>query len=175
VIETLGDPFTIRPYAPADRPALEAMYADFQPKRAAQGLPPESADAQRRWLDSTLARGSHQVADAEGTIVGHVMLIPFDRAGEAATGMVELANFVHQSARNRGLGTALNRAAVKAACEAGYRRVWLSVEPSNRAAVRSYERAGFRRLPGSLWAPEIEMAVDLGVQASSGPGSIVQC
>jgi hypothetical protein len=39
----------------------------------------------------------------------------------------------------------------------------LSVEPGNRAAVRSYEKAGFRRLPGSNWAPEVEMAVDLPV------------
>jgi ribosomal protein S18 acetylase RimI-like enzyme len=165
--------FVIRPYAPADRPALEAMYADFEPKRAAQGLPPQNADGQRRWLDRTLARGYHQVAECAGRVVGHVMLIPMDANGDRARGgaeaSVELANFVHQSVRNRGLGTALNRAAVDAACKAGYRRVWLSVEPSNRAAIRSYERAGFRRLPGSLWAPEIEMAV------ACGPGCIVDC
>ncbi|MBI4543292.1 MAG: GNAT family N-acetyltransferase, partial [Gemmatimonadetes bacterium] len=42
-----------------------------------------------------------------------------------------------------------------------YQRVWLSVEPSNRSAVRSYEKVGFQRLPGSLWAPEMEMEVRL--------------
>ena len=61
-------PFVIRPYVPADRRALEAMYADFEPKRAAQGLPPESPDARRRWLDRTLARGHHQVAELDGRI-----------------------------------------------------------------------------------------------------------
>jgi RimJ/RimL family protein N-acetyltransferase len=172
VIETGRVSFAIRPYGPADRAALEAMYADFEPKRAAQGLPPQSPEAQRRWLDRTLARGRHQVAEHNGRIVGHVMLIPMD--GESEGGSVELANFVHQSVRNRGLGTALNRAAVKAACAAGYRRVWLSVEPSNRAAIRSYEHAGFRRLPGSLWAPEIEMAVDVDAGATAyGPGCTV--
>src|SRR5690606_28199983 len=120
-------PFTIRPYLPSDRPALAAMYADFEPKRAAQGLPPESPDAQRRWLDRTLARGIHQVAEHDGRIVGHVMLIPMDAERDGRPDSAELANFVHQSFRNRGLGTALNRAAVKAAADAGYRRVWLSV------------------------------------------------
>jgi L-amino acid N-acyltransferase YncA len=75
--------------------------------------------------------------------------------------------------RNRGIGTALNRAAVAAARADGNRRVWLSVEPSNRAAILSYERAGFRRLPGSLWAPEIEMAIDFDVAADADAGVAV--
>lgn len=163
--------FVIRPYVPADRPALDAMYADFEPKRAAQGLPPQNADGQRRWLERTLARGFHQVAESEGRVVGHVMLIPMDKDGDREAS-AELANFVHQSVRNRGLGTALNLAAVNAAWKAGYRRVWLSVEPSNRAAIRSYERAGFRRLPGSLWAPEIEMAVDVAAVCAADQGPV---
>ncbi|MGH7445308.1 MAG: GNAT family N-acetyltransferase, partial [Longimicrobiales bacterium] len=84
---------------------------------------------------------------------GHVMLIPMD--GDA----VELANFLHQSVRNRGIGTHANAVALDVARERGLRAVWLSVEPSNRAAVRSYEKVGFQRRPGSLWAPEIEMEV----------------
>jgi ribosomal protein S18 acetylase RimI-like enzyme len=168
--------FTIRAYAKADRWGLEAMYADFEPKRAAQGLPPTGDEGRRRWLDRTLSRGRHQVAVVAGRILGHVMLIPMDGdAGSDGDGdgagarprAAELANFVHQSVRNRGIGTDLNRAAVAAARADGYRRVWLSVEPSNRAAILSYERAGFRRLPGSLWAPEIEMAVDFEVAAAA--------
>jgi L-amino acid N-acyltransferase YncA len=83
------------------------------------------------------------------------MLMPME------DGVVELANFVHQSVRDRGIGTALNRIAIDAARACGAQRVWLSVEPSNRAAIKSYEHAGFQRLPGSLWAPEMEMALDL--------------
>jgi diamine N-acetyltransferase len=134
------------------------MYADFRPKRVAQGLPPTRAILQRRWLDRVLGRGVHLAAEVDGRIVGHIMLMPMREEGS-----VELASFLHQSARNRGIGTALNRVALDIAREMGYERVWLSVEPSNRAAVRSYEKAGFRRLPGSLFAPEIEMAVSLGV------------
>jgi ribosomal protein S18 acetylase RimI-like enzyme len=147
--------FLIRRYDPQDRPLLEAMYEDFEPKRAAQGLPPASADPLRRWLDRVLSGGQHLLVEVEGRVVGHVMLIPMDG------GSVELANFLHQSIRNRGIGTRLNRMLVDFAREDGFRRIWLSVEPSNRAAVRSYEKAGFRKLPGSLWSPEIEMAVEL--------------
>jgi len=145
----------VRYYDPADRASLEAMYADFEPKRAAQGLPPDSPERLRAWLDRVLARGIHLVVEVGGRVLGHVMLIPMEDA------TTELANFLHQSIRNRGIGTALNRLAAEIAREAGYRRVWLSVEPSNRPAIHSYQNAGFRQLPGSLWAPEIDMALDL--------------
>jgi RimJ/RimL family protein N-acetyltransferase len=159
-----GEAFTVRDYAPADRTALEEMYADFEPKRAAQGLPPEGGAALARWLDRSLARGRHLVVEIDGTLLGHVMLVPLD--GDT----VELANFLHQSIRERGIGTALNMVAVRLAREDGCRRVWLSVEPSNRAAVRSYQKSGFRRLPGSHWAPEVEMEVLLAPEA--GPGEV---
>ncbi|MBX6365056.1 MAG: GNAT family N-acetyltransferase [Gemmatimonadetes bacterium] len=151
-----GRTFRVRYLTPADRPALRAMYRDFEPKRAAQGLPPAGDAALDRWLDRVLATGTHLVVEVDDVLAGHAMLIPMEEEGAA-----ELANFLHQSVRNRGIGTELNRIAVDLARDAGYRRVWLSVEPSNRAAVRSYEKAGFRLLPGFLWAPEVEMAVDL--------------
>lgn len=164
--DKLGEPFGVRPLEPSDKAELELMYQEFEPKRAAQGLPPADAPSIRRWLDRTLALGRHFVVmvpppsarAANGgakfpaaRIVGHVMLVPMEE------GTVELANFLHQSVRDRGIGTLLNRFAVDVARREGLRRVWLSVEPGNRAAVRSYEKAGFRRIPGSLWAPEIEM------------------
>lgn len=160
-----GEAFDVRPLEPRDRAALEVMYAEFEPKRSAQGLPPEGHVALRRWLDRTLPSGQHLVVEVSGRVLGHAMLVPVD---DACT--VELANFLHQSIRDRGIGTALNRIALDEARRAGLRRVWLSVEPSNRAAVRSYEKAGFRRLPGSLWAPEIEMEATLEELADTPPG-----
>lgn len=146
-----GRPFRVRPYAPEDRAALEAMYADFEPKRAAQGLPPEGEAAVRRWLDRVLPRGTQLVVEVGGRVLGHVMLIPMD------ADTLELANFLHQSIRNRGIGTALNRVGLELARGAGFRKVWLSVEPTNRAAVRSYQKAGFEASAASILAPEIEM------------------
>lgn len=150
-----GDPFVIRVYRPEDRAAIEAMFRDFVPKRAAQGLPPGDERLRARWLDRVLGQGHHLVVEVDDVVVGHGMLIPFE------DGRAELANFLHQSVRNRGIGTALNRALLELGRAHGIRRVWLSVEPSNRPAVRSYEKAGFQRRFATAWSPELEMEADL--------------
>lgn len=156
LVDKGGRRFAIRPIAADDRVALEAMYLDFQPKRMAQGLPPGDEPGLRHWLNRIMATGDHLVVEVDGELVGHGFLIPMD------ADTVELANFLHQDVRGRGIGTALNHALLGLARQRGHYRVWLSVEPWNRAAVRSYQKAGFRQLPGSLWAPEIEMEAELG-------------
>ena len=153
--DKLGETFVLRPYRDEDRAGLQAMYDDFEPKRVAQGLPPAGVEARARWLDSVLETGHHVVVDIDGRIRGHGMLLPF-RDGDA-----ELANFLHQDTRDRGIGTTLNKALVQLGRDLGLRRVWLSVEPFNRRAIRSYEKVGFRRRPMSPWAPEVEMEVIL--------------
>lgn len=155
-----GRPFIVRRYVPEDRLALEAMYRSFEPKRCAQGLPPDEPRI-AAWLDRVLAHGVHMIIEIDSEAFGHLMLLPM------GDGRVELANFLHQSIRNRGIGTIINRVALDIAREQNWSAVWLCVEPFNRAAVRSYEKAGFRRLPGSLWAAEIEMQADLADGASS--------
>ncbi|HUG38833.1 MAG TPA: GNAT family N-acetyltransferase [Longimicrobiales bacterium] len=153
--DKLGGSFLIRPCHPADRARLEAMYDDFAPRRAAQGLPPGDDRLRARWLDQVLGQGHHLLVEVDGVVRGHGMIIPF------GIRRAELANFLHQSVRNRGIGTALNRALLDVARAHGIRNVWLSVEPSNRPAVRSYEKAGFRRRAVTAWSPELEMEVDL--------------
>lgn len=155
-VDKLGRPFVLRSFQPADRPGLEAMYREFEPKRCAQGLPPLGDAERTRWLDSVLVAGDHIVVVVGGTVRGHGMLVPFQPRA------AELANFLHQSIRDCGIGTALNRALLDKGHERGITRVWLSVEPSNRRAIRSYEKVGFRRLPAGTWAPEVEMEVQLG-------------
>ena len=154
-LDKLGETFVIRPFRDPDRTALRDMYDDFEPKRVAQGLPPAD-DAQRAtWLRSILADGHHLVVEIDGRVVGHGMLLPMP--GNAA----ELANFLHQATRDRGIGTTLNRALLDLGRALGLRTVWLSVEPFNRRAIRSYEKVGFERRPMSPWAPEVEMEVRL--------------
>ena len=154
LIDREGRPFTVRRLTAADRLALEAMYLAFEPKRGAQGLPPVEKNL-TRWLDRILAGGDHFGVFVDSELLGHGMLLPIDDQ------RMELANFLHQSIRNRGIGTAINRIALDVAREQGMNSVWLCVEPFNRAAVRSYEKAGFTRLPGSLWETEIEMEASL--------------
>jgi L-amino acid N-acyltransferase YncA len=150
-----GDPFQLREYRPGDRTELGRMYDDFEPKRVAQGLPPMDAVPRSRWLDTVLSSGHHVMVEVDGRIAGHGMLLPFVTDG------AELANFLHQSVRDRGIGTALNQTLLELAREQSISRVWLSVEPSNRRAVRSYEKVGFKRRFTSGWAPELEMEVIL--------------
>ena len=155
LVDKHGEPFVLRPLEQADRESLESMYRDFEPKRCAQGLPPLSEEQRTLWLDSVLGTGDHLAVIVGGKLRGHGMLIPF--GPDAA----ELANFLHQAIRDRGIGTALNRALLALGRDRGIGRVWLSVEPSNGRAIRSYEKVGFRRLPSTAWAPEVEMEVRL--------------
>lgn len=157
--DKLGEPFTLRPFHEGDREALTAMYAAFEPKRVAQGLPPADDVQRHRWLTSVLRTGHHIVVEKDAHVVGHGMLLPFQDHD------AELANFLYQETRDRGIGTTLNRALLQLARELGIRRVWLSVEPFNRRAIRSYEKVGFQRRPMSAWAPEVEMEVVLNDEA----------
>jgi RimJ/RimL family protein N-acetyltransferase len=148
--------FRVRELAPADRETLERFYAAFEPKRAAQGLPPEGPHRIGRWLDAILPGGTHLAVEAGGAVVGHAFLVPTERAGVA-----EYAIFLDREIRGRGVGTQVNRIAARLARERGLRQLWLSVEPHNRAAVRSYQKAGFRFLPGTMFSPEAEMEMQL--------------
>jgi RimJ/RimL family protein N-acetyltransferase len=151
-----GRVFTVRPLLPEDREALEGFYADFEPKRAAQGLPPEGGIRVRRWLDNVLRSGTHLAVLDAGRLVGHAMLMPTEREHVS-----EYAIFLHQDVRGRGLGTEINRRSAEIARTMEVDRLWLSVEPHNRPAVRSYEKAGFRFRPGTIYSPEVEMEMDL--------------
>jgi RimJ/RimL family protein N-acetyltransferase len=151
-----GAVYEVRPYRTSDRAALEVFYNDFEPKRAAQGLPPKDAERISRWLDAVLGQGTHLLTFDGSTLVGHALLVPTGQEG-----ISEYAVFLHREYRGRGLGTELNRASIGAAREAGLKGLWLSVEPHNRAALRSYEKAGFTLIPGTLFSSEAEMRLTL--------------
>jgi RimJ/RimL family protein N-acetyltransferase len=148
--------FTVRSYRPEDRPRLERFYDAFEPKRAAQGLPPEGAHRVGRWLDAILDAGTHLIVEIGGELAGHAMLLP---TGEE--GVREYAIFLDREVRGRGVGTEVNRLTVQLARTLELRGLWLSVEPQNRPALRSYQKAGSRFRPATLYSAEIEMELDL--------------
>ncbi len=151
-----GQAFTVHEYRPQDREGLEAFYDAFEPKRAAQGLPPLGAERIARWLDTVLSQGIHLLVERDGELIGHALLVPTREEGVA-----EYAIFLRTDVRGRGVGTAVNRLAVELARDAGLRRLWLSVEPHNRVAIRSYEKVGFRFLHRTIFSLEAEMTLDL--------------
>lgn len=84
--------------------------------------------------------GAALVADADGEIVGHLLL---QRSPQAEATTAEIALFVAEQWRGRGLGRSLIDAATQRARAAGYSRLDLQVLPGNDAAVALYRSAGF--------------------------------
>jgi L-amino acid N-acyltransferase YncA len=162
-VDRQGEAYVVDLYYSTARDELESFYLHFEPKRAAQGLPPTGADRITRWLGSILPHGIHLVLRRDDGLAGHAFLIPMVRPETA-----EYAIFLRKDVRCRGIGTAINRLAVDAARAAGFRQIWLSVEPHNRVALRSYTKVGFRLVAGTLGAPEAEMVLD--VEPAGAPG-----
>jgi ribosomal protein S18 acetylase RimI-like enzyme len=83
------------------------------------------------------------VAEDDGDILGSLTLALF-RIPTALRAWIEDV-VVDESARGKGVGEALNRAALERAREAGATTVDLTSRPSREAANRLYQRIGFHR------------------------------
>ena len=81
------------------------------------------------------------VAVSEGVIVGALALVLF-RIPTGLRAWIEDV-VVDEAARGRGIGEALNRAAIERARAAGARTVDLTSRPRREAANRLYSRLGF--------------------------------
>lgn len=138
-----------------DRDRLVEMYEAFDSADRAQGIPPVGRDEIVAWLDLILEEGPDVVADHDGTLVGHATLVPDDQES------YELAIFVHQDYRRRGIGSALVRALLGTAATQGIKHVWLTVERWNRPAIGLYEDVGFE--PTRRGRFEHEMSIRLDV------------
>ena len=132
---------------------LVEMYNNFEPKRAAQGLPPVGRERIVAWLRRLQKSGHNLLALSNGTVIGHSMLCPMERQ------RAEFAIFLHQDFRNQGIGTGLTDVTLKFARLKGLRNVWLSVEVNNHCAIRVYKKKGFH--VSEIFGPEQEMALDL--------------
>ena len=145
-------------FCESDFEALVAMYEKFEPKRAAQGLPPVGRERIVAWLRHLQKQGYNLVAICGGRIIGHSMLCPVDPQ------RAEFAIFLCQDFRNQGIGTSLTEATLTYARKKKLRHVWLSVEVNNQPAIRVYRKMGFKVC--GLFGPEQEM--DLVLEKSQG-------
>lgn len=143
-VDREGTSWALRPFEPADRTSLIAMYREFAPDRRADGLPPADEDRLVAWLDTLLEEGYNVVAARNGCVAGHAAYTPAD-APEP-----ELVVFVHQDYQGQGIGTALCRQLVAAARAAGRDGLVLEVDSHNRRAIGIYERLGFERVEPSV-------------------------
>jgi len=94
--------------------------------------------------------------DADGTLIGTIMLQLWPQAGEIVRGSDEAevrALAVRPEARGGGVGKALVAAVIDRAARKGVRHLVLCSQPEMAAAHRVYEDAGFTRLPERDWSP----------------------
>ena len=102
-----------------ERDLLTEMYDQFNPLGETFGLPPRRAEARKVWVGAAVGHDMNLAAfSPAGRVVGHCFLVP-DSPGSA-----ELALFVHQDFRRRGIGAGLINAGLELAGAAGLRRVW---------------------------------------------------
>ena len=149
----------MRAYSSEDFGPLVEMYASFEPKRVAQGLPPPDVPRITRWLDQ-LRTKSHALLAFDGQkIVAHTLLCPI-RPAE-----VEFTIFVLQDYREEGLGTGISQLTLAWAFEMGFSKVLLTTEFSNYRAIGLFRKLGFSIK--SSYGDECEMRVDLRAEANA--------
>ena len=149
---------TVRPAREEDIDAMvDLLSAVAEEGRWIGTEAPVDRERRRRRYAEDLQRDNTVVlvADAGGQLVGELGLI-LARYGVADLGMLVAAGW-----RQRGVGSALLRAGIDRARQAGAHKIALQVWPHNRAAIALYERFGFqregrlrrhyRRRSGELW------------------------
>ena len=117
---------------------LVGAMARLVPQLSNSGSPPDAET-----LEAILASDSSVllIAVSERVIVGALTLVLF-RIPTGLRAWIEDV-IVDEAARGRGIGEALNQAAIERARAAGARTVDLTSRPSREAANRLYQRLGF--------------------------------
>lgn len=127
------------PLTLAHREMLLRMYRSFDPLGLAHGLPPRNEERRQIWIDRALQQEVNMGAFLPaGDLLGHSFLASSD------TGEAEVAVFVQQGDRRRGIGTALVKAVLQWAEQRGLRCISATTASENVPAVRLLRRCGFR-------------------------------
>ncbi len=137
-IDKNRDPFEVRVFGLKDFSLLEGMYDVFTPKGRFQGLPPVDKEGCDTWIKKLIRGGENYLAWREGSVIGHVAVLPDD-----ANVGAECLIFVDQFNRGLGIGTALIRTAIRQAEEIRIKRLWLMIDAHNIRAMRLYHKCGF--------------------------------
>lgn len=132
------------------------MYERFEPLGAALGLPPSRESARHNWVEAALRQEMNLGAlSATGEAIGHCFLVA-DKKDSA-----EVAIFVHQAFRRRGVATALLDAMLAWGHTLGLQRIWALTDSENRVALRLLRRFGFRPLKaGCCGTEELELVLE---------------
>jgi GNAT superfamily N-acetyltransferase len=141
----------IRQLEPQDLPLLEQMYADFAPPEVALGLPPRDPERRKAWING-LAGGINLIAIHEGRVAGHLALMANDASAEMAV-------FVHQDFRRRGVASLLADSAVELCRRRKLRSIWVLISSNNTPARQGLLQYGFRTAWESLGEVKMEFTL----------------
>lgn len=144
----------VRPMAPEDLPLLGQMYDSFSPVEAAMGLPPRDPQRRQAWL-AGIASGINLLAFFDEKLAGHLVLMPGENSAE-------MAMFVHQDYRRRGVAMALTNAAVERCRTKGLHSLWVLISSDNNAARTGLLNYGFH----TAWESLGEVKMELPLQAA---------
>ena len=135
-----GETYVIRSYDHRnDRENLIKMYETFSPELRCLGLPPTTRVGIEHWIDYLAENGIAFVAEKDGRIIGHSVLVPTEDGK-----YVDVTIFVHQDYQNRGIGQQLMKVAIDYSRRKGYKGMMLVTERTNTRAIHVYKKLGFK-------------------------------
>ena len=125
---------------PSDWPAVRDIYEQGIATRLAtfETAAPSWEDWDARHLTDL-----RLVAEDDGEVLGWAALSPTS-ARACYAGVAEESVYVSESARGRGIGSALLTELLDRADEAGFWTIQTSIFPENAASIALHERCGFR-------------------------------
>jgi len=138
VKDKCGEEFLVRQYShEKDREKLIEMYVNYDPEYRCLGLPPLSRTAIENWIDYLGQNGFSIIAEKNGKVVGHLVIVPDDK------NRVDLTIFVHQDYQNRGLGQEMMKLIIEYCKNVGFDGITLVTERTNARAIHVYKKLGF--------------------------------
>lgn len=156
-IDRSGRPILIKFLDEALREKFVAMYMAYRPRNSFNGLPPIQDAACSAWARHMVESGLNLVAISfEDGLIGHTGIFRMNQD------MCELFAAVTAPYQRVGIGTQLTRCAIQLAYEAGFDRIWLSVESRNHIARHVYAKCGFK-YGDTDDITELEMTFDLSL------------
>ena len=174
---------SIRPAAPADIPAITAIYSHaVLHGTASWEVEPPGEDEMRRRHEAILAGGyPYLAAESGGVLVGYAYASAY-RPRPAYRATVENSIYLAPSAQGLGVGSALLAALMQACAGRGFRQMIAVIGDGTGASLgsrRLHERAGFRLIgvaekigfKHGRWLDQMLMQKELGEGSETPPSA----
>lgn len=137
----------IRDAAPADLPAMLAIYNDvIATTTAIYDYTPRALEAHEAWLRTKQEQNwPVLVADDDGAVAGYGSYGPF-RPWPAYLHSVENSIYVAADRRGRGIGSVLLPAIIDHAARRGFHTMIAGIDAANEGSLRLHGKFGFRKV-----------------------------